>query len=211
MSATIAVISCGIGNIRSVVNAFEYLGCKVVVAEAPALLHEADAVVLPGVGAFKAGMANLQAGGWIPALEQEVLGSKKPFLGICLGMQLLATEGFEGSRTPGLGWIEGQVRELRFDGDALRLPHIGWNNVTIPPHSVLYQKLGGEADFYFVHSYAIYAESAADDTRAYCDYGGRFLASVERENVCGVQFHPERSHKAGLKLLGNFAAMANRS
>jgi len=201
MEPAVALVDAGIGNIRSVENAFAVLDCKVEVASNPSALAAATHVVLPGVGGFGDGMAALRDGGWIEALDDAVLAGGRPFLGICLGMQLLAEHGTEHGDRTGLGWIDGTIDRLP-DAVGLRIPHIGWNDVE---PVVACPLLPEPAAFYFVHSYALAA--AAPTTVAVTQHGQRFAAAVQRDHIFGVQFHPEKSHRAGLTLLRAFLAV----
>jgi glutamine amidotransferase len=157
---------------------------------------------LPGVGAFGDGMANLKKFGLVDILRKEVLEQKKPFLGICLGMQMLADIGMEGGNHNGLGWIAGISRKLEGDQVPLRLPHVGWNDVSVSKNSILF---GGvkRPIFYFVHSYHIVPKDVSIIS-GYCRYGEKFAAAIEKDNIFGVQFHPEKSQDDGLKVLDNF-------
>ncbi len=204
METAVVIVDAGMGNIRSIENAFGALGYAVDVATSPRGLVPATHVVLPGVGAFGDGMAALEAGGWVPALEDAVLGRGVPFLGICLGMQLLAAWGTEHGERPGLGWVKGTVERLP-DGNGVRVPHIGWNDVETNAPCPLLDDRGGV--FYFVHSYALANDTP--DAVASTEHGRRFAAVVQRGNVFGVQFHPEKSHRAGLGVLRAFAAIAS--
>jgi glutamine amidotransferase len=197
----IAVIDYGMGNLHSVRHAFDLLGAEVVVTRDPATIRAAERVVLPGVGAFGECVKNLEAAGLRQVLEAVVLGEGKPFLGICLGLQVLAREGEEFGRHPGLGWLPGVVRRL--DAPGLRLPHVGWNEVLPQVEAPLFRGLGPAPCFYFVHSYCFQPE----DPRlvaATCDYGGPFTAAVLWRNIFATQFHPEKSQEVGLRLLENF-------
>lgn len=203
MTPQVAIIDYGMGNLRSVANAFATLSCNVEVVREPMALAQSSHVVLPGVGAFGDGMDNLRTGGWIDPLSEVVLHRKRPFLGICLGMQLLASKGTEHGEWTGLGWVPGAVLRLAPGARQLRIPHIGWNEVAEVGTPRLSKGLGEKPCFYFVHSYAIVPE---DDfwIGGKCEYGDEFVATIEHENICGVQFHPEKSHRAGLALLKNF-------
>lgn len=203
----IALIDAGMGNLRSVMNAFEAIGRPASLARSSEDLAEATHVVLPGVGAFGEGIAKLRAGGWPDALKREVLEGGKPFLGICLGMQLLATLGTEHGEHAGLGWVEGTVRRLKADQAGLRVPHIGWNTVKFERTDGLFAGLGAAQDFYFVHSYVL-EPADASVIAGTTDHGGPFVSAVARGNVHAVQFHPEKSHRAGLAVLKNFASLA---
>ena len=176
-----------------------------IVTEDPADLGSATRIVLPGVGAFAEAMARLRARGLDEAMAEQVTGQGIPFLGICLGMQLLATRGTEVRETAGLGWIDGEVGLLD-DRPGERIPHIGWNDVEPTADSPLFQGIAPERDFYFVHSYVL-RPSRPEDVAALTPYGGGFVSAVHRDNVFGVQFHPEKSQQAGFAILRNFLAL----
>jgi len=206
------VIDYGSGNLRSAAKALERaaretgIDTSVTVTGEAAALDRADRIVLPGVGAFGDCAAGLRAlPGMIDALERNVPAGGKPFLGICVGMQLMADRGIEHGTHDGLGWIPGEVRPLAPSDPGLKIPHMGWNVVDPEPgnaHPVLAGFAGG-AHAYFVHSYAVMCDNAAN-VLATADYGGRFSAIVGRDNMIGTQFHPEKSQAAGLRLLGDF-------
>lgn len=201
-ATSVSVVDYGLANIRSVVNALECFGVDVRVAETGADLAGADRIVLPGVGSFDAGMKGLRSRGHDEALERLVRDQGTPFLGICLGMQFLF-EGSEEGAEPGLGWISGTVR--RFSGKGLKVPHMGWSEVDLPRPTRLFAALAPPLDFYFVHSYYVPAEGrAAETSAALCDYGTAFAAALEDGPVHAVQFHPEKSQLAGMKLLETF-------
>lgn len=199
----VAIINYGMGNLGSVRRAFEEIGAEPIIANHPSSLYEVNRVVLPGVGAFSEGMAHLGHGGWIDALNDIVTNQGKPLLGICLGMQMLATVGHEGGLTQGLGLIPGEVRRLDGLGCSLRIPHVGWNEVKYLKDDVLVQGIPDASDFYFVHSYAFVPENA-ESLIATVPYGIDVPAVVRQGNVFGCQFHPEKSSKAGRRLLKNF-------
>lgn len=199
---SVALIDYGAGNLRSVANALRAAGAaNVAVTADPDVIAGADRIVLPGVGAFKHCMDSLSAiDGMIAALETRVRAQGAPFLGICVGMQLLADAGEEHGRHPGLGWIGGTVRAFA-PAPNLRVPHMGWNDVTPRrAHPVI---AGGEA--YFLHSYH-FTDVADADLLAVSDHGGPFVAAVGRDNMVGVQYHPEKSQSFGLSLLESFLA-----
>lgn len=208
----IALIDYGSGNIHSAARALRVAANnakktrEIRVTSDPAALATADRIVLPGVGHFADCMANLKArDGLIEALEDQVIKGGKPFLGICVGMQLMADLGREDGDTAGLGWIGGNVEKIT-PGDGLPIPHMGWNEITPPNASALHpllQGLGEAPHMYFVHSYA-FATQTPDHRAALATYGTPFTAAVARDNLFGTQFHPEKSQKAGLKLLSNF-------
>jgi len=197
-----AIVDLGMGNLRSVGNAVQALGHEVVVANRPKMLEAADRIILPGVGAFGEGMRSLQDGGWAEVLEREVRARGKPFLGLCLGMQLMASTGTEHGIHEGLGWVEGAVERLA-PAQGLRVPHIGWNDVRFVLTQGLYAGMGEQATFYFVHSYVL---RPADDriVSGVCSHSSDFAASIERDNLFATQFHPEKSQKAGLAVLKRF-------
>ena len=198
----IAVVDYGMGNLRSVLNALEAQGASAFVAREPGDLDSADAVILPGVGAFADGMRQLRERGWIPALEDVVRRDGTPFLGICLGMQLLAARGTEHGDHEGLGWLDGVVTRLPATEPGIRVPHIGWNDVEVTG-GALYDGFTQAPDFYFVHAYRF---EPADDSvvTGWCTHGVRFAASVAQGNIHAVQFHPEKSQQAGMAVLRNF-------
>jgi glutamine amidotransferase len=199
----VGIVNYGMGNLASVRKALEDLGAAVVVADRPAALLDCNRLVLPGVGAFGEGMARLHGGGWLPALRAWVADEGRPLLGICLGMQMLATEGTEGGRSAGLGLVEGTIRRLDELGCRLRVPHVGWNALDADVNDPLFAHIPQASDFYFVHSYA-FDGAASGTVIARTDYGVQVTAAVRRGNVFGTQFHPEKSSKAGRQLLRNF-------
>jgi glutamine amidotransferase len=202
----IAVVDYGAGNLRSVAKALARSGMEPEVTSDPASLRRADGVVLPGVGAFGAAMASLAAKGLDGAVK-DAIASGRPYLGLCLGLQVLFEQGEEHGITPGLGLLAGRVRrfpERDASGAPLRVPHIGWNEVRWSGTHPLLAKLGPRELYYFVHAYR--AEPAQDDlVVGRVDYGGEFAAAVARGNVFAVQFHPEKSQAAGKRLLDAFA------
>jgi imidazole glycerol-phosphate synthase subunit HisH len=202
MSAVKAcILDYGSGNVRSVYNIVSYLKYDAVVSNRADDVRSATHVILPGVGAFGAAMERIKSTIPLDVLEEEVTKRKKPFLGICVGMQVLADKGFEHGEFAGLGWIKGNVVKLEAKG--VPLPHIGWNDLHLKGDSPLFKNFAAVRDFYFVHSYGF---DVADRNLvvAEADYGGRFCACVQDGNICGVQFHPEKSQKAGQLLLKNF-------
>jgi glutamine amidotransferase len=204
----VGVIDYGVGNLGSVVRTLEALGEVPVLVSRAVDLKSCDRLILPGVGNFRDCSKLLNDGGWLEALRNEVLGYNKPLLGICLGMQLLAESGTEGSKYgesfPGLGLIPGQVRHLSSLGCSLRLPHVGWNCISrIRNEGNLFSQIPDGTDFYFVHSYA-FAPSDSADVVASVDYGVVVTAAVRRGHIFGTQFHPEKSSRAGFQLLKNF-------
>ena len=190
------------GNHLSVLNAFELLGARASIVSHPEDLAQADRIVLPGVGAFKDCMANLKARHFIAPLN-ESKKSGKPILGICLGMQAMARRSFEVGEYDGLGWFEGDVVRLKPADPELRIPQIGWNDISWKDDCSLFRGVPAGSDFYFVHSYQMSCVKTADVV-AVCDYGGSVTAAVLKENVFATQFHPEKSQDHGCKVLENF-------
>lgn len=195
------------GNVGSIQRMLKKVGADSALTSDPQELRLADKLILPGVGAFDAGMNRLHETGLTPLLNELVLEQRKPLLGICLGMQLLMDSSEEGT-ADGLGWVPGQVR--RFDWpdeqESLRVPHMGWNLVRPSNDSPLFEELDEQSRFYFVHSYFAAPEDARSQA-ASAHYGFDFCCSVRRDNIYGVQFHPEKSHRYGLKLLQNFVEL----
>ncbi len=203
MAEVIALVDYGAGNLHSVENALKRVGAKVTVTADPDVLRAADRIVLPGVGSFGACAAGLRAEkGVIEAMRERVFVGGAPFIGICVGMQLLATRGLEYGETPGLGWIEGEVKLIQPVDASVKVPHMGWNDVALTPHAKEHDIIEpGEA--YFLHSYHFHANSGKD-VLAMTDHGGGLVAAVGRDNILGVQFHPEKSQSYGLNLLSRF-------
>lgn len=199
----IAIVNYGMGNIDSVKRAVEECGGQAVVTADAHDFQVCQGIILPGVGAFTAGMKNLRQKGLDEILTSQVISNHIPVLGICLGMQLMAKVGLEGGRSLGLGWIDAEVRHIKPNFEELKIPHVGWNGVLHRKPSRLWQGIPSGQDFYFTHSYSMVCVDQSD-VLAVADYGGEIVAAVEKENVMGVQFHPEKSLSAGLTLIGNF-------
>jgi glutamine amidotransferase len=214
---TIAIIDYGSGNLRSAAKAFlhvsaqEALNLNVVITDKADVVAKADRIVLPGQGAFADCMNGLKkVDGMIDVLNQNVLRGGKPFLGICVGMQLLATRGLEFGEHNGLGWIEGDVRLMTPSDLSLKIPHMGWNEMILPNGDV-HPVLRGVTkksdkrtlDFYFVHSFVFDCKDTVN-IAGMCDYGENFAAMVAKDNMIGTQFHPEKSQKAGMELISGF-------
>jgi imidazole glycerol-phosphate synthase subunit HisH len=201
----IAIVQYGLGNVQAIANIYKRLGVPAVLATSSAELRDADRIILPGVGAFDWAMARLEASGMREELDRCALTGNKPVLGICVGMQMLAKRSEEGTR-PGLGWIDGEV--VRFDvtrfSDPTHLPHMGWNDVSPRQNGGLLAGLESEARFYFLHSY-YFAPASTANVLATTDYHGQFTSAVRSASIHGVQFHPEKSHAWGIRLLKNFA------
>jgi glutamine amidotransferase len=205
VAEAIALIDYGAGNLHSVHNALIAAGAeRVAVTSDPAIVRGARRVVLPGVGSFKACADGLKAiPGLVEALEERVIGQGVPFLGVCVGMQLLAGEGHEHGVTTGLGWIPGEVRAIEPTDPAIKVPHMGWNDVSPSPHGRDGAALIEPGEAYFLHSYHFRPEQGRD-IAAMTDHGGGLVAAVARDSIVGVQFHPEKSQAYGLELLARF-------
>lgn len=204
----VGVVDYGVGNLGSMLRTLEELRTRPVLIDRPTELHTADCLILPGVGNFADCARLLQEGGWVSALRDEVMGEQRRLLGVCVGMQLLAdasTEGMsDGSEALGLGFVPGRVVHLRSLGCALRVPHVGWNEVRRSASEVpLLAGIPEETDFYFVHSYAFVPTDPLNAV-AVTNYGARVTAVVRRDHVWGTQFHPEKSSRAGFRVLSNF-------
>jgi len=202
----VAIIDYFAGNVGSVARAIKHCGAVATITGSKAAIEDADRIVLPGVGSFHEGMQSLRSLGLDAVLRDQVLVHRKPLLGICLGMQLLASQGVEGGVCAGLDLIPGEVRRLEPGSETERIPHVGWNDIEPIRDSVLTSGIPGHANFYFVHSYHLVC-SEPSDVLAVTPYCGSFVSAVARDCVLGVQFHPEKSMKAGLQLIRNFLSM----
>jgi imidazole glycerol-phosphate synthase subunit HisH len=202
MTTRIAILDYGMGNLRSVEKALEHVGVTASITSDPSAARAADGLILPGVGAFPRAMERIREIG-LDELIAERRGAGVPVLGICLGLQLLFESSTELGGATGLDFFDGPVAELEADG--LKVPHIGWSPVRWERESRLVEGIASETPFYFVHSFA--PRPAADELLGTAAYGARFACAAERDNVFGVQFHPEKSSAAGLRLLSNFAGI----
>jgi glutamine amidotransferase len=202
----VAIVDYDMGNIDSVARAVEECGAIALVTDAAVDFAEVSNIILPGVGSFSEGMRSLRKKGLDEILGEQVLNEKIPLLGICLGMQLLAEKGFEGGETAGLEWISGQVEHLKPDSPETKIPHVGWNEVDFLKDSPVFEGIPSGEDFYFVHSYHMVCRND-DNVMATTPYCGRFTSAVCKENIFGVQFHPEKSQRFGLKLISNFLSL----
>jgi glutamine amidotransferase len=200
----ITIIDYGIGNLGSIQNMLKKIGAKSQITSDPREIKKASKLILPGVGAFDAAMKKLEHSNFIPLLREKVLELSTPILGICLGMQLFFNQSEEGT-LGGLSWIDGEVQKFRFENyEHLKIPHMSWNYIEIKKDDRILSGLTNESRFYFVHSYHVVCKHEEDIlTTTY--YGYKFVSSVRRQNIMGVQFHPEKSHKFGMRLLKNFA------
>ncbi len=203
MNIVVGIVDYGMGNLLSVQHALEFLGADTAILGNPRELERADRLVLPGVGAFAEGIRRLRETGLADALGEAATGRLVPILGICLGMQLMARRGFEGGARDGLGWFDGDVVRLPREAQSVRLPHVGWNEVSWRKESVLFRDLPPLADFYFVHSYHLECKDNRD-VEAVCEYGIPFTAAVRKDNIFATQFHPEKSQDYGIRVLENF-------
>ena len=194
----IAIVDYGMGNLRSVQKAFEFVGCEAAITDKAKELQDASHIVLPGVGAFKDAISALNNSKLSDIIKSEI-AKGKPFLGICLGMQMLFDRSFEDGEYKGLGLVQGEVTKFE---TKLKVPHIGWNKLTVKKSTPLFDGID-DLNFYFVHSYHA-SGCKKEDIETSCEYGYEFTASVNKDNIWGVQFHPEKSGDTGLKLLTNF-------
>jgi len=206
MTARIAILDYGMGNLRSVEKALEHVGASASITADPAEVRAADGIILPGVGAFPRAMERVRERG-LDELIEERRAAGVPILGICLGLQLLFDSTTELGGAQGLGLLSGPVAEL--DAEGLKVPHIGWSPVRWERESRLVEGIPSETPFYLVHSFV--ARPAGEDTLGTAEYGERFACAAERGNVFGVQFHPEKSSAAGLRLLANFAGICAKA
>ncbi|HLN19619.1 MAG TPA: imidazole glycerol phosphate synthase subunit HisH [Bacteroidales bacterium] len=199
----ITIIDYRTGNLGSIQNILKRIGESSIVTSDPLVVEKAEKIILPGVGSFDTGMKNLACLNLIEVLNHKVLKDQVPVLGICLGMQLMANKSDEGE-LPGLGWINASVKKFKFDDSReFKIPHMGWNFVTINKSSLLVTDTSPETRFYFVHSYYVSACEEKDILTS-TNYGITFTSAIEKENILGVQFHPEKSHKFGMMVLKNF-------
>ena len=202
----ISILDYGLGNIKAFLNVYDRLNIKAKVITKPDELLNATHIILPGVGAFDYAMTKLEESGFCNHLNEMVLEKKVPVLGVCVGMQMMADSSDEGTKK-GLGWVSGEVKKIATTNEgALPLPHLGWNELSNTNQSPLFKNLGKSPRFYFLHSF-YYKAKSADNILAEVDYGDRFTCVVNKDNIFGVQFHPEKSHENGLHILKNFASI----
>lgn len=201
----ITIIDYGAGNVKSVQNMLKKIGIESISTHSIKEIENATKLILPGVGAFDYGMKNLASTGIIETLNKKVIQEKTPILGICLGAQMLGRKSEEGIEK-GLGWIDMDVKKFILNDPSLKVPHMNWSHTTPNKKSKLFDNMFGDPRFYFVHSYFMNPNNP-EDVLCTVDYGGKFVAAVEKENIFGVQFHPEKSHKFGMQLLQNFAKL----
>jgi imidazole glycerol-phosphate synthase subunit HisH len=201
-----AIIDYKAGNLDSVSRAVEECGGEPFITDNPEELERANYIILPGVGVFAVGMRILRGMGFEEALNEQVIRNGIPFLGICLGMQLLAKNGCEGGETEGLGWIDAEVIRFEPRSKEERLPHIGWNEVSFVKESLLFEGIESGKDFYFIHSYHMTCRNE-EEVIARTPYCGGFVSSVGKKHIFGTQFHPEKSQRLGFKVLENFLSL----
>jgi imidazole glycerol-phosphate synthase subunit HisH len=203
----IVIVDYGMGNLGSVLNMLKRLGKRAVISSDLGELAEAERLILPGVGSFDNGMKKLKDMGFVDLLNKKVILEKTPILGICLGAQLLTRNSEEGI-LPGLGWIDAKTVRfcIPFSNNHLRIPHMGWNEITIKRDNALFFGFEDQPRFYFAHSYHLECNNSLD-VIATASYGIEFAAAVNRENIWGTQFHPEKSHKFGLRVIKNFCSL----
>jgi len=204
MPSSITIIDYGMGNLGSIRNMLKLIGVDAVISSDAATIERSDKLILPGVGAFDKGMENLKSLGLIDVLSKKIILAKTPILGICLGMQLFTKTSEEG-KLAGLGWIDARTVKFRFDRDAknIKIPHMGWNEVMPAKESLLFKDARENLRFYFLHSYYVKLNNPAD-ALTITNYGHEFVSAIENGNIIGVQFHPEKSHKFGVRFLENF-------
>ena len=203
----IGIINYGSGNIQAIANIYHRLNISFKIMEKPSQLHEASKLILPGVGAFDETMQRLDSSGMREALEKKVMEEKIPIIGVCVGMQIMAKKSEEGV-LDGLGWIDGNVKKIKTATlqQKPHLPHLGWDTIQPLRESPLFDHIDLDKGFYFLHSFCFFC-SKAEDVLASTDYGEEFASAVNVQNIYGVQFHPEKSHKNGIELLKNFASL----
>ncbi|PCJ78504.1 MAG: imidazole glycerol phosphate synthase subunit HisH [Flavobacteriales bacterium] len=202
----IVIVDYAVGNIGSILNMLKKIGVEAMISSSAEDLEKADKLILPGVGAFDSGMNKLQELGFVDVLNKKVLEEKTPILGICLGMQLM-TKGSEEGILPGLGWFDAKAVKFIFEnGSRLKVPHMGWNYADTAKPSKLFENMFDDPRFYFVHSYYIKC-NCTEDVLSETNYSVGFVSGFERDNIYGVQFHPEKSHKFGLRFLKNFSEL----
>ena len=203
----VTIVDYGVGNLASIQNMLKKVGSEALISSREEDILSAEKLILPGVGAFDTCVEKLQASGLTDSINKKVLEEKVPVLGVCVGLQLL-TAGSEEGVLPGLGWIQGKVIKFRRDllPPELKIPHMGWTDVEICKPSRLFEGMYEEPRFYFVHSFHLQIDNP-QDALVEASYGYKFVAGVERGNIMGVQFHPEKSHKFGMRLLENFVKL----
>jgi len=201
---SIGIVDYNAGNIQSVINALDYLGVQNQLVSDPEVLAQFDGLIIPGVGSFDDAMNSLSNRGLVDGLNS--VKNTLPILGICLGMQLLCSSSEEGNK-PGLGWVDARVKSISVDSQKIKVPHMGWNQVS-EPFNPLFNRIPDETDFYFVHSYCVVTDDASLTT-AHSQHGEEFVCAFSKGDIFGVQFHPEKSQDHGLTLLQNFVEVCH--
>jgi len=203
----VVIVDYGMGNLGSIQNMLKRIGVESMISSEEKVIDSAQRLIIPGIGAFDNGMRKLSEFGLIQVLNKKAMLDKIPILGICLGMQLM-TESSEEGISKGLGWLKGKTIKFKFDGEnkKLKIPHMGWNTIEIKKTCPLFEDLPEEKRFYFVHSYHVELD-AEPDSLSTTNYGYDFTSMFQYDNLYGVQFHPEKSHKYGMKLLKNFVSL----
>ena len=199
----IQIIDYGLGNTGSIFNMLKKIGVESEIVDNPIKLNDGSKYILPGVGSFDNGMKLLKNNNWIEKLNELIILKKNPILGICLGMQLMTKSSEEGI-IPGLSWIDADVKKFSFKENNLKIPHMGWNNINPIKNNKLFYKLNNQSRFYHVHSYYVLLNDSSNEI-ASTNYSKEFTSSFQKDNIFGVQFHPEKSHKYGMQLLSNFS------
>lgn len=200
----LTIINCGIGNIGSIKNMLKKIGVEAILSSNEDDIKKADKLILSGVGSFDSAMKHLKERKIIDVIREKVMNQKIPLLGICLGMQLCTKKSKEGELS-GLGFIDAETVKFNFEdkNHALKIPHMGWNSINIKKESIFFKEMYEDSRFYFMHSYCVVCNSLSDILTT-TTYGYEFISSFEKNNIIGVQFHPEKSHKFGMKLFKNF-------
>jgi glutamine amidotransferase len=202
----VAIVNYGMGNLDSVYRAVEECGGNPIITNSDKDFQKANFIILPGVGSFATGISKIRESGLDEILTEQVIEKQIPFLGICLGMQLMATKGYEGVETPGLNWVQGEVVRLKPSNPDERIPHVGWNEVIFTQSAFLNEGVPSGKDFYFVHSFHLMCHNE-EDVIASTPFCGKFVSAVRRDNIFGVQFHPEKSQKPGFQVIRNFLSV----
>lgn len=200
----IVIVDYKMGNVGSILNMLKKIGVNAIISSDTEEIKNAEKLILPGVGSFDPGMENLKRFGLLSILNEKVIKDKTPVLGLCLGMQLFSQKSEEGI-SEGLGWIDAEVKKFKFGNNSLKIPHMGWNTISILKNDILLSDMPEESRFYFVHSYHVDCKN--NEILATTNYGYDFPSIIKKENIIGVQFHPEKSHKYGMKMLKNFAEL----
>lgn len=203
----ITIVDYKAGNLASIQNMLRKIGVDSRISDKEEVIMAANKLILPGVGSFDYGMQQLNQSGLRQALNKAVMEERVPILGICLGVQMF-TKGSEEGVEPGLGWVDGRTKKFAFGNNPqdLKIPHMGWTEVSFSQSAALFKGMSANSRFYFVHAYHLELERPEDEM-VYTHYGYRFSAGLQHDNIYGVQFHPEKSHKFGMQLLGNFAKL----